>query len=228
MTTGGPDDGALVTQLSVAQDISGLQGKISRIDLSALANPEDNLAVKYHEDPASLTPTEYERWSCVAYPGSIALAAQKAFPNSAATVVRQISETQGSLLNQIQSLMTTLALITVMASVLSIMGALASTILERRQEAALLQAIGARPRDVLALFVSEAGLLGLVGGVLAAFTGPALGGWLIRLVFETTGSATPLLAFLTPVLGIAVAVIASVWPISNILGQTTARVLHGG
>lgn len=228
VTTAVPEDAALIAPLSTVQQISGLRGKLSRVDVSALTTPEDKLAKKYHENPATLTPAEYERWSCVAYPGCIALNVQNVFPNSVASVIRRVSDTQGTLLKRIQALMTTLAILTVLASTLSVLGVLASTVLERRQEAALLQAIGALRRSVLALFVSEAAILGLAGGVLAAFTGPLLGAWLIRLVFDTAGTPPPILTFLAPVLGVVVAVGASIWPVMSVVRQSTATLLHGG
>ena len=49
------------------------------------------------------------------------------------------------------------------------------SVLERTREIGLLKALGARNRDVLALFLTEGALIGLVGGVLGVGAARALG-----------------------------------------------------
>jgi putative ABC transport system permease protein len=57
---------------------------------------------------------------------------------------------------------------------LGIVNTLVMAILERRREIGVLKALGAADRDVKQLFFVEAGVMGLVGGILGAFVG-----WLI-------------------------------------------------
>jgi len=57
---------------------------------------------------------------------------------------------------------------------LGIVNTLVMAILERRREIGVLKALGAADRDVKQLFFVEAGVMGLVGGILGAFLG-----WLI-------------------------------------------------
>jgi putative ABC transport system permease protein len=57
---------------------------------------------------------------------------------------------------------------------LGIINTLVMAILERRREIGVLKAIGASDRDVSRLFFAEAGVMGLVGGILGVFIG-----WLI-------------------------------------------------
>lgn len=226
LSSDGPEDGSIVVPLAFVQRLADLRGKIGRVDVSALTTPEDRLARKVHEDPASLTPEEYERWSCVAYPGCVALSIQGAFPGAVASVVRRVAQTQGMLLKRIQGLMTTLALLTGLASLLSVLGVLASAIQERTGEAALLQAIGAGRRQVLALFLAESALLGLLGGGLAAATGPWLGEWLIRRVFSATGAFPLVVAVAAPALGVLLAVAAAFWPVWRTTARPPATLLH--
>jgi ABC-type antimicrobial peptide transport system permease subunit len=54
---------------------------------------------------------------------------------------------------------------------LGITNALLAAIRERRREIGVLKAIGARDRDVLRVFLLEAGMLGLLGGLLGAALG---------------------------------------------------------
>jgi putative ABC transport system permease protein len=226
-TTGDSEDGAVIASLATVQKLAGLPGKISEADISALTTPENKLAEKYRLDPKSLTPTEYERWYCTPYPGVVAANIQDAVPGSVARVVRRVSESQGVVLTRIGGLVALLGLLAAMACALSVMGVLTSAVLERRSEVALLRAIGAQRGNVLHLFVSEAGLLGFIGGALAGGTGGLLGGWLLKTVFGSQAEPHAALLLIAPLLGLLVAMVASALPILHTLRQETAQVLHG-
>ena len=227
VTTGSTEDGAVIASLATVQELAGLPGKISEADISALTTPENKLAGKYQLDPKSLTPAEYERWSCTPYPGTVAADIQGAIPGSVARVVRRVSESQGVVLTRIGGLVALLGLLASIACALSMMGVLTSAVLERRTEVALLQAIGAQRVNVLHLFLGEAGVLGLAGGALAAVTGSMLGGWLLNVVFGSQAEPHVALMLVAPLLGLLIAVAASALPILHTLRQETAQVLHG-
>ena len=195
--------------------------------ISALTTPENGLAKKFRLDPKALTPTEYERWYCTPYPGTVAADIQAAVPGSVARVVRRVAETQGAVLSRIKGLVGLLALLAAVASTLSVMGVLTSAVLERRAEVALLQSLGAHAENVLRLFLGEAALLGLAGGLLAAGTGAALGDWLVRNIFGSPSGSHLALLLLAPLLGLLTALMASALPILHTLHQNTAEVLHG-
>ena len=227
VATGGPEEEALIAPLTTVQQFAGLQGKISEADISALTTPENELAQKYRLDPKSLTSAEYERWSCTPYPGSVAAGIQDAVPGSAARVVRRISESQGVVLTRIQGLVLLLGLLALAACTLSTMGVLTSAVLERRTEVALMRAIGAHRENILRLFLTEAGLLGLAGGMLAAATGSWLGAWLVHAVFGSQAETHGVLWLLAPTLGLLTALAGSALPVAHTLKQNTAEVLHG-
>jgi len=227
VATGSAEDGALIAALPVVQKLTGLEGKISEVEISALTTPENKLAEKYRLNPESVTAAEYERWICTPYPGSVAADIQKAVPGSVARVVRRVSESQGVVLTRIQGLLAILGILSLMACSLSVMGVLTSAVLERRTEVALLQAIGARGGGVLGLFLTEAALLGLAGGLLAAGTGLELGRGLVRMIFHSQAEAHLALAMLAPLLGVGTALAASALPVLQTLRQEIAPVLHG-
>lgn len=227
VTTGGAEDGAIIASLATVQAITGLNGKISEADVSALTTPDNTLAAKYHLDPTSLTPTEYERWSCTPYPGPVAADIQRAIPGSVARVVRRVSESQGVVLTRIEGLVGLLGALAAIACALSVMGVLTSAVLERRTEVALLQAIGAHGTDVLRLFATEAGILGLVGGTLGGISGIQLGRWLVAVVFASHSEPHAVLMMIAPFIGLLTALAASALPVLQIGRQDTAQVLHG-
>ncbi len=61
--------------------------------------------------------------------------------------------------------------IALLIAALGITNALLAAVRERRREIGVLKAIGGRDRDVRRMFLLEAGMLGLLGGVLGAFGG---------------------------------------------------------
>ena len=67
-----------------------------------------------------------------------------------------------------------IALIALVIAALGICNALLAAVRERTREIGVLKAIGARDRDVLRVFLVEAGALGLVGGVIGAVSGWAV------------------------------------------------------
>src|SRR5262249_6485332 len=87
LSTGSDEDGSIIADLGTAQRLSGQEGRVGRIEISALTNPEDNLA---RRDPATLSPQEYERWSCTPYPGAVAGDIEKVIAGSEARPVRRI------------------------------------------------------------------------------------------------------------------------------------------
>ena len=227
VTAGDSDDGAIITPLSTAQELVGIPGKVSSADVSALTTPDNKLAEKYRQDPKSLTPDEYDRWYCTPYPGAVAKQIQELIPGSVARVVRRVSETQGMVFSRTKGLIVLLAALTLIVCSLSVAGILTAAVLERRPEMALLQAIGARRADVLVLFLAEMAILGIVGGVLAAFTGPLLGRWLVAVVFASTAEVHLAVVLVAPVLGLALAWAGGLWPVWRAVNQDAAQVLHG-
>jgi putative ABC transport system permease protein len=225
--TGGREDRAILVDLRVAQRVAGLPGKISEVDVSALTTPENDLAARYHTDPAGLTPEEYDRWVCTPYPGSVASSLQEAVPGSTARVVRRVAETQGAILNRIEGVMWLLAACTFTACCLGVAGVLSAAILERRTEVALMQALGAHRGAVLRMMLAESGLLGAAGGLLAAGTGAWLGNWLMQVVFDGRAAAHGALLLVAPLLGVLLAWAATAGPVWRALGRETADVLRG-
>jgi putative ABC transport system permease protein len=77
-------------------------------------------------------------------------------------------------LHVVQIVLSAIGLIALVIAALGIANALLAAIRERRQEIGVLKAIGARDRDVRRIFLVEASLVGLVGGLIGASAGWAI------------------------------------------------------
>ncbi len=77
-------------------------------------------------------------------------------------------------LHVVEIVLTSVGAIALVVAALGIANAMLAAVRERRREIGVLKAIGSRDRDILRIFLVEAGVLGLVGGALGA-----VAGWLI-------------------------------------------------
>lgn len=64
-----------------------------------------------------------------------------------------------------------------------------TSVLERRKEVGILRSVGARKRDIVAIFMSESGILGLTSGLLGVFLGWIITLPLKNLLLDITGIA---------------------------------------
>ncbi len=201
LTSGGEEDRQIVAPLAFAQQVLGKPGAVRRIYVSALTKPEDALA---RRDPRSLSPEVYDRWYCSPYAASIAYQLQEAIPNSHAEQIRQVSQTEGTILSRIQGLMLLVTLAALFAAVLAVAAAMATAIFERRPEVGLMKALGARNLTIATLFFAEAALLAVLAGVVGYFGGSLLARVIGRIIFNSQMEIQPVLFPI--VLGIAVLV----------------------
>lgn len=87
----------------------------------------------------------------------------------------QILETFGSILSIVQIVLVGIAAISLLVGGIGIMNTMYTAVLERTKEIGTMKAIGAKNSDVLFIFLFEAGLLGLVGGLIGIAFGIGLG-----------------------------------------------------
>src|SRR5581483_1391063 len=201
LSTGGDEDDQIVAPLSLAQQIIGKPGAIRRVYVSALTKPEDAFA---RRDPRSMSPEMYDRWFCSPYAASITYQLQNAIPHSHAEQIRQVEQTEGTLLSRIKGLMLLVTLAALFASALGVSAAMATAIFERRREVGLMKALGAGDGAIAAIFFAEATLLAVMSGVLGFVGGALLVRQIGKSIFNSQITIEPVL--LPVILSIAVLV----------------------
>ena len=110
---------------------------------------------------------------------------------------------------------------------LCVMTTLSAMVLERRKEIALMKAIGAGQRRISAMFLAEAGMLAVAGGVLGYAGGVALARYLSQSVFRAPVEAR--LVVLPEVLAVTVvvALLATLAPLRLVRRVDPAVILKG-
>ncbi len=224
LETGGTEDDELLAPLAAVQALAGQQGKVERIEVSALTKPEDAFA---RSDVTKLTAEEFDRWYCSPYAISIAYQIEQAIPGSEARPVYQVADTEGKILDRFGGLMAAVALAALLAAGLAVASMTLATVLEREVEIGLFKSLGASDAQVAAIFLIETGVLGLAGGVLGYVAG-SFAAW--RLSQSVFGSPVALHWLMLPAalaLAVLVTLAGSAWPLGRGLKISPAVVLRG-
>jgi putative ABC transport system permease protein len=225
--SGGPEDEQIFVTLPHIQQALKLQGKVGKIEVSAITTPENELARKAAHDPKSLSLKEWETWYCTAYVSSISYQIEEAVDGSRAKPVRQVAESEGAILQKTQLLMLLITVLSLAGSALGISNLLTANVMERSREFGLLKALGATDRDVLLLTLAEIMMTGLAGGVAGYFIGLGFAQIIGQNVF---GSAVAINLMVIPwvvVSVILITLVGSLPAIRMLLSLRPAAVLHG-
>lgn len=224
LTTGGPEDEAILIPLSQAQFLAHQHGVYRKLYVSALTKPEDDFA---RRNPKTMTPDEFERWSCSPYVSSIAYSIQQVLPGSDVRVIHRVADGEGQILTRVRSLLWLVTFAALLAAALAVGASSAASVIERRSELALMKALGAGSGMVGFLLAAEQLLLAFLGGSL----GYALGLFLARIVGAKIFGVPPApsLLVLAVILGLAILVtlLGSALPLRRATRCEPAPILRG-
>lgn len=127
-------------------------------------------------------------------------------------------QTNEDLLNRIEEIIGTftdfivgIATISLIVGSIGIANIMLVSVTERTREIGIMKATGARRRDVLQLFITEAVLLGVIGALLGAVVG-AIGGYIATEYVEIPLTLDPRLFAGAIAVGISVGVLAGAYP----------------
>lgn len=101
--------------------------------------------------------------------------------------VQQIAASIQGTLGMIETVLASIAAVALIVGGVGLMNTMYTSVLERTREIGILKAVGARDGQVLALFLVDSGLMGLIGGVLGLVLGGVLSFFGTRLLGPALG-----------------------------------------
>jgi putative ABC transport system permease protein len=160
-------------------------------------------------DPAALTSTK-ERVSA-SFAASDAAQLQPAGYELSARTSGDIADSLEELVDRLTRFVTGLALISLLVGAIGIANIMLVSVTERTREIGIMKAVGGTNRDVLLLFLAEAGLLGALGALLALPVGVA-GGWVATWYADIALTLAPVWFGVAVGVGVLVGVLAGLYP----------------
>ena len=224
---GGDEDGQIFAPLSLVQDLSDTEGKLTSIEVSALTTPDNELSRQAAKDPSKLSIADYETWYCTAYVSSICYQIQEVITDSVASPVRQVADSEGAILDKTSLLMLLITFLALVGSALGISNLVTASVMERSQEIGLLKAIGAHDRAVSALLLIEIMIVAIIGGAVGFGVGYGFAQIIGQTVFDSAIAISPMVIPLVVILVVAVTLLGSIPAIRTVLRLDPAEVLHG-
>jgi putative ABC transport system permease protein len=211
-----PPDSMIIMDLPDLQAIAGKAGRLDRVEFAAAAGPD--VAARRQELGELLTRLggDGDRWM-VRSPG-----------------LRR--ETADKMTEAFRINLTILSLIALLVGLYLIFQALDGAVVRRRSEIAILRSLGVEEATIRRLWLAEAAVLGLIGGIFGVLMGwagaqgavRAIGRTVNTLYFATTVSTAnldPAEVGLGVVLGVAASVAAGWWPAREAARTPPAQVL---
>ncbi|HDL85491.1 MAG TPA: ABC transporter permease [Candidatus Acetothermia bacterium] len=93
----------------------------------------------------------------------------------ATPTAEEISKQIMGVLSGIQMALTAIAVIALVVGAIGVMNTMYTSVLERTRHIGIMKAIGAKDRHVMGLFLTESGMLGIVGGAIGVLAGVGIG-----------------------------------------------------
>ena len=224
---GGQADEKILMTLPAVQELMNLRGKVSSIEVSALTTPDNDLARKAAQDPHSLSPDEYETWYCTAYVSAICHQIQEVIRDGVAKPVRQVAESEGTILNKTTLLMVLITILSSIGSALAISNLITASVIERSQELGLLKALGAYNWQIVLLVLVEVMMTGLIGGILGYFLGIGFAQIIGQTVFGSYIEIARMVILIVAVILFFVTLAGSIPAIRYLMALKPTEVLHG-
>jgi ABC-type antimicrobial peptide transport system permease subunit len=197
---GGPEDDRVEIGIRAAQRLADLPGRISDIELIVPGTPAD-----IQNYVAEL---------------------QRILPDTEVRPIRQFTDAQAKIYDRISGILNFTVGIVLVLTALCVMAAMTNVAMERRNDVGLMKAIGGATRRVLRLFLAEAALLGLGGGLIGAGAGIFLSIWLGKEVFGVAAQPRMIVYPVAVALTMIVAIL-SAYPLRRLASIRPASVFRG-
>ncbi len=197
---GGPEDNQMFVSLSYLQYQTHRTGQLSSIllNVSGDLNQIEN------------------------YVGTL----RKQIPTVEVRPLRQFSEAQAKIYSRISGLLTAATALILALTALCVMAAMTNIAAERRNDVRMMKAIGGSARRVLNLFLTEAVILGLAGGLIGAAAGIALSMALGKAVFGVAAAPRLIVYPISVALTVIVAILGA-YPLRRLVNVRPATIFRG-
>jgi putative ABC transport system permease protein len=196
----GIDDEHIFTNLENAQELAGTPNRANQIQLIVSGNS-----------------SQLDRFIRLV---------QDRIPEADVRPIRQFTEGEAKIYNRISGLLTATVAIVLLLTGLCVMAAMTNVAMERKMDVGLMKAIGGSMRRVLRLFLAEAALLGLAGGMIGAAAGIFLSIGLGKAVFGVAARPRLIVYPVAVALTIIVAIL-SAFPLRRLASIRPASVFRG-
>ncbi|MHB8500977.1 MAG: ABC transporter permease [Candidatus Acidiferrales bacterium] len=140
--------------------------------------------------------------------------------------IRQFTEGEAKIYGRISGLLTATVAVVLLLTGLCVMAAMTNVAMERKNDVGLMKAIGGATRRVLRLFLAEAALLGLAGGLIGSAAGILLSIWLGKQVFGEAAQPRLIVYPVAVALTMIVAIL-SAYPLRRLASIRPASVFRG-
>jgi putative ABC transport system permease protein len=200
IATGGAEDTQIFTKLDTAQSLANLPTRISLIQLSVAGTPD---SVK-----------------------RFIAALGERLPNADVHGVKQFTEAEGRIYTRISGLLSATVLLVLLLTSLSVMAGMSNVAIERKNDVGLMKAIGGSVRRVVRLFLAEAILMGIAGGLIGSALGILVSIWLGKAVFGVAAQPRWIVYPFSVALTVIVS-IASAFPLRRLASVRPASVFRG-
>jgi putative ABC transport system permease protein len=224
---GGAEDEQMYIPLQAAQTLAGKEGLVSRVEVSALTTPDNELSRRAAQDPKSLSTAEWETWYCTAYVSAICYQIDEVMRGSVSKPIRQVAASEGAILEKTQLLMLLITILSLAGSALGISNLVTAGVMERAGEIGLLKALGAHSLPVSCLVLTEILITGIIGGCFGYFAGLGFAQIIGHTVFGSAITIKPMVIPLVTALVFLVTLAGSIPSIRFLLSLRPAEVLHG-
>ncbi|MFC1919718.1 ABC transporter permease [Chloroflexota bacterium] len=185
--TGSSDDYQVFVPIGTLQSAFDKEGVISSIDIRALCNgcPVELIAGGINNNITGVR----------------------------ALAVKQVAETEMGMVDKLSKFMLALAGITLVIGSFGVVNTMMTSVHERIKDIGIMRAVGASRNQIVKVFIYEAIIIGIVGGILGYGMGTLVAYAVGPLVFEGTSiTYVPLYLPLSLALAITVAVISTAYP----------------
>jgi putative ABC transport system permease protein len=200
VATGGAEDTQIFTNLKTAQSLADLPGRLSLIQLSVTGTP-------------------------AAVDSFIATLAHR-LPDADVHGIKQFTEAEGRIYHRISGILSATVLLVLFLTSLCVMAGMSNVAAERKNDVGLMKAIGGSIRRVVRLFLAEAILLGIAGGLVGSAIGLLVSIWLGKAVFGVAAQPR-LVVYPISVALTVITSIASAFPLRRLASIRPASVFRG-